>query len=726
MSIYSVVTIFTLFLTLGLTVLVGFSNLRKKTNIIFTFFSLSVSGWILSNFMADIATSLESALFWSKLAIIWPALLLLLFYLFVVELYYKNLLKNKKTLFYYFFTSFLIIVLSPTSLNIQKVEIFDWGTSYSPGILYYVLFLYFAIGFLLPIKLLLRIYKDGHGPLREKVKYILIGSSITVFFGVLTTIVLPILGYSEASILGPPSTVFFIGFIALSITKYQFLDIKFVLRKSSVYLFSLSVILLVAIILKYFFVFAIPNIYIIDNLVILLVSLFSFPYIRDYFYKISNKYFFASLYDTQEVITTLSNELGATLDIRRLYSIILNRIEKTLHVKYLTIFLKNSNNKFIVEYEKGGDFDVSKDFGLDENLVEMYLKQGKIIVRNDLQDSFEKEYEILKKNFLNKEAEIIIPLIIRSELIGMIVLSKKESKDSYNREDVSLLDIIATQSAIALDNSIKYEEAKNFNVRLEREVEQAVTQLREANEKLVKLDTAKSDFISIASHQLRTPLTVIKGYVSMILEGNFGEIEEKARIPIEKVYESNERLIKLVEHLLNISRIESGRIQYKLEPYDLKNLLDGIINGQKHEAKRKGLDLSFNLPDVEIPLVNIDPPKIRQVIINLIDNAIKYTYKSKKKRGFVLVRLKYLPEKMILRLIVEDNGLGISKEDMPNLFKKFSRGKEISIVHTEGTGLGLYVSKQIIEAHDGNIYAESEGTNRGSKIYFDIPIIKNK
>jgi signal transduction histidine kinase len=310
--------------------------------------------------------------------------------------------------------------------------------------------------------------------------------------------------------------------------------------------------------------------------------------------------------------------------------------------------------------------------------------------------------------------EILTPLNIKDKTIGLIALGSKESGDMYNDEDLQVLEIVGAQTAIAMENALLYDETRKFNINLKREVERATKELREANEQLKILDQAKSDFISIASHQLRTPLTIVKGYVSMMLEGNFGELNPMERDSLEKVFESNERLIRLVENLLNISRIESGRMQYTYEVMPLEKVVDSVVDELQSYAIKMKLKLSYKKQKAALPLVRIDEEKIRQVVMNLIDNAIKYT-----KAGTVTVSLKEDDGGIIFT--VSDSGMGINPLDISKLFKKFSRVAGTNLVHTEGTGLGLYVARTMIEAHKGRIWAESDGEGLGSRFSFWLP-----
>jgi signal transduction histidine kinase len=152
---------------------------------------------------------------------------------------------------------------------------------------------------------------------------------------------------------------------------------------------------------------------------------------------------------------------------------------------------------------------------------------------------------------------------------------------------------------------------------------------------------------------------------------------------------------------------------------NFEELVENVIEELETTAKKKKLKLIYKKPKKALPKVRIDREKIRQVVMNLIDNAIKYTEKGK-----VQVELKLIKNKILFS--VSDSGMGIEEGDMINLFKKFSRGQGTSVIHTEGTGLGLYVARQMIESHKGKIWAESEGKGKGAKFIFELPILKRK
>src|SRR3989344_4732640 len=255
-----------------------------------------------------------------------------------------------------------------------------------------------------------------------------------------------------------------------------------------------------------------------------------------------------------------------------------------------------------------------------------------------------------------------------------------------------------------------------LEVKRKEELQKISDSLAVANERLKELDNAKSEFISIASHQLRTPLTAIKGYVSLILEGSYGKVPAQIQDVLNKVYSVNDRLAHLVEDLLNVSRIEAGRIQYNFQPTQIEELVAELVDTFLVTSKAKHLELKISLPKHSLPKLLVDPNKIKEVTSNLIDNALKYT-----KEGSVIVSVIGLEGK--LRIEIKDTGIGINPEDKEHLFEKFVRSKETTRMVVNGAGLGLYVGKNFIVAHGGKIWAESEGPGKGSTFIIELPFV---
>ena len=247
--------------------------------------------------------------------------------------------------------------------------------------------------------------------------------------------------------------------------------------------------------------------------------------------------------------------------------------------------------------------------------------------------------------------------------------------------------------------------------------------LQKAYKDLQKLYKAKSEFISIVSHQLRTPLSAIKGYVSMLSEGTYGELPEKTEKPINNVYRANERLIKLVNDLLNLSRIEAGKIELKFNKNSLEEVINETIDSLIRQAKRKNIYIKFQKPKESLPDIIIDKGKIMEILTNLVDNAIKYTTK-----GGITIALKAnkIEGKKNAVIKIADTGTGMTQQEIYKIFKSFSRGAAGTKLYTEGAGLGLYIAKKFVEMHNGSIKAESKGSGYGSTFTITIPFKRKK
>lgn len=239
--------------------------------------------------------------------------------------------------------------------------------------------------------------------------------------------------------------------------------------------------------------------------------------------------------------------------------------------------------------------------------------------------------------------------------------------------------------------------------------------LTEANERLIAMDKAKSEFISIAAHQLRTPLSGVKWILKMMINGDIGQITAEQKKFLQKGYESNERMIHLANDLLNVTRIEEGRLVYKQQQFHLEDVIEEIIKVFQGDVVEKQLNLEFKKPKEKLPKIKADLEKIYLVLENLIDNAIRYT----PARGRVWIKIEQ--NNNALKVTIKDNGIGIPKDQQVRIFDKFFRGSNVLKVDTQGTGLGLYIVKNIIEAHNGQVGFESK-ENKGSVFWFSLPL----
>ncbi|GAC1600727.1 MAG: hypothetical protein NVS3B29_01580 [Candidatus Saccharimonadales bacterium] len=308
---------------------------------------------------------------------------------------------------------------------------------------------------------------------------------------------------------------------------------------------------------------------------------------------------------------------------------------------------------------------------------------------------------------------VAMTLNTREEFVGYLLLGDKLSGDIYLTQDLALLEIISKQLAVAILNAKAYVQIEEFNRTLQARVEHATNRLRIANRHLKELDRAKDEFISMASHQLRTPLTTIKGYLSMMLEGDAGKLTPPQKEFVGYAFGSSERMVNLISDLLNVSRLSAGRFLIQTKPTNMVAMIEDEVRQLKTHATAKNIKLIFEAPKGALPPAEIDENKTRQVVMNFIDNAIYYT-----QAGEVRVVLEQSGD--CVRLEVRDSGIGVPEAAKKKLFSKFFRAENAQTVRPDGTGLGLYLAKRVVEDQGGTIIFNSvEG--KGSTFGFELP-----
>jgi len=302
-------------------------------------------------------------------------------------------------------------------------------------------------------------------------------------------------------------------------------------------------------------------------------------------------------------------------------------------------------------------------------------------------------------NQLQKQSKIknlvIYPLSSKGKLLGAVIFALHKPFENLTPGELNTLTVFTDEAGIAIENAKLYQD------------------LKVANEHLLELDKMKDELVSVASHELRTPMTSIKSYLWMIINKKATLTEEKKSEYLSRVYESSERMIKLVEDMLTVSKIEGGKIEIHLASANLKDLIEQVVKDMLVQSQAKGVDLTFLKSPQKLPPVLMDTDRTREILVNLTGNALKYT----PNQGRVEISVK--EQKDGVKVSIHDSGKGIAKEDIPRLFQKFGRleGSFVSSAEAGGTGLGLYITKGLVELQGGKIWAESE-KGQGSTFNF--------
>lgn len=308
---------------------------------------------------------------------------------------------------------------------------------------------------------------------------------------------------------------------------------------------------------------------------------------------------------------------------------------------------------------------------------------------------------------------LVCQLRTQNKLVGYMLFGNKVSGAQYTRRDIEFIDIVSDELAIALQNMLRFQEISRFNDELQQKIDSATVELQTSNQKLQELDKSKDEFISMASHQLRTPLTAVKGYISMILEGDIGTVSADQRQMLEQAYDSSQRMVYLIGDFLNVSRLQTGKFELERSQFDIVALVAEEVEQLDDTAKARGVTLRYNRPH-EPMMVSADETKIRQVIMNFCDNAIYYT----KPQTTIDVTLHTDKDHVIFK--VRDKGIGVPQSEQKHLFTKFFRASNAKRQRPDGTGIGLFMAKKVIIAHHGALVFETV-ENEGSTFGFQLP-----
>lgn len=360
----------------------------------------------------------------------------------------------------------------------------------------------------------------------------------------------------------------------------------------------------------------------------------------------------------------------------------------------------------------------------DPNSVEgMVVLQEMPVLVTDIREMWGRLHPLNQQLATATKAKSIIsvPLKVKNRVIGTLTVDRIQ-EGSLTKDDLNLMETLAHQIAIALDNADAYRQIESLNVGLEAKVRERTADLERlnkdleaANEKLKEVDRLKSLFLSHVSHELRTPLTSIKGLVENMLGGLVGRLVEKQEMYMTRVKVNMDRLIRMIVDLLDLSRIESGKLELSPTAAPLRQLVADAADQMRPLALAKRQVLEVHNPESEL-IVWADPDKVHQILTNLLDNAIKFT----PVKGRITVRVG-LDGPTFAKVSVMDTGVGIPSESLPKLFDLFYQAKRTPEVERKGLGLGLSIVKNLVELHGGQIMVQSEG-GKGSEFQFTIPV----
>jgi signal transduction histidine kinase len=446
----------------------------------------------------------------------------------------------------------------------------------------------------------------------------------------------------------------------------------------------------------------------ISSAAIAFILAFTFQPLRRFFEQVTDSIFFRNRYSQQAFLEEAGKIMASTILMDDLLTKLLQLMMSEIKIESAAFVIFSQEEdakkaKYIIKARGQIDTEQFNDDALT------HLMRGRHTLFFD-----ELNEGATKSLMRGMGVSIAVPLGSKREIVGLLLLGGKLSGDAYSTQDIQTLEILAPEASVAIQNAESYLEIEAFNETLKLKVERATMKLREANSHLRELDKAKDEFISMASHQLRTPLTTIKGYLSMLEEGDAGKLTAQQDEFANEAFASSERMNGLINDLLNVSRMDAGRFQINRTPVDLQAMVEETVRSLLPHAQARHIYLKFVAPARRVPPMQLDEDKTRQVVMNFIDNAVYYTEK-----GGVTVMLEQKSD--TAEFTVHDTGIGVPEKVRDHLFTKFYRADNAKNVRPDGTGLGLYLAKRVVEDQGGKIIFDSvEG--KGSTFGFAMPL----
>ena len=703
------VAIFGIFLIASLVII------RQKTEIYknFAIFAFTLGLWLLLQFLSQLFYQQpDLALLLLRSAVLIAAYMGTYFLLFAAS-YTGYRIKTKL----YAIPLFLLSVLGLTKWNITSADIVKDGIAIKEvGIVYAFLILYLAFLF---VKGLYLLFKDtrktkdqGH---KSRNRILLFGFSqaiiINLVFGVSSS------GSLWTQIFVPVTSLVMVVLVAYAIVRHKLFDIRLIVMRSLAYLFLVVILgalysLLLLLVSRFVFSDSelTTTLEIIYALIAVLLGFTVHP-LKRVLDKLTNRFFFKEIYDPQSLLDQLNQILVSTIDTEELLTRSAKVVQEALKATYL-IFLLPSQEKGprIIGKMHGGN---SQPTAQSVEIIYEQMKASKekafFIDDLDAMNSDEKIYHYLHE--IN--GSVIASLITHNQRVGFMLIGIKKNGGPYNNLDMRVIDIISGELAIAVQNALRFEEIRRFNITLQKRIEEATRELRRANSRLREIDKAKDEFISMASHQLRTPLTAVKGYLSMVLDGDAGPVKKNQKELVQRGFDGAQKMVYLIADMLNVSRLQTGKFVIENQPTKLADMVESEVNQLQEQAQSRGVELTYQKPE-DFPTLSMDENKIRQVVMNFIDNAIYYTPRD----GKIDVNLEATPE--TVTYTVTDTGVGVPRSVQHHLFSKFYRAENAKKLRPDGTGLGLYMAKKVVVAQGGAIiFKSTEG--KGSTFGFSFP-----
>ncbi len=696
---------------------------KSKINSSFAFFAYSISLWMFFNFMGANFKSHDFSVYATRLDFVFGGIVVFAVWnlsaSFLMEAdrtkkYRRHYGRAARISALVLSLSSSLLSLFPSVINVSKQHGQDLEVHY--GNLYFL----FAVCLLLVLgSVVVNFYltiKKAKGRLRQQVSLMLAALTFSVLFVGFANLVLPQISDSSTAnlIAGNLSYIglaFFVMATFYSIVRHRLFDLRLILVRSLAYLLLISVLtigyVVVTLILSslLFDDYQVSGNQIVVPVIAMAVLVFTIGPLGRFFNKVTKRFFYKDSYEAQEFLAELNKVVISNVETAILLRNVAKVIDRYLK-SYFSTFDLGSNHALQGSF-KQAKLDLSKFAKLKDILGR---SEEDIIVLDELPQ----ESEVLRDSLEELNIAVAIRLTTpHKDRLGYLFIGQKRSGSAYTAQDIEVIKIAVGELVVAIQNAFRFDEIRRFNATLQEKIDTATKELRQTNQRLRMLDQTKDDFISMASHQLRTPLTSVKGYVSMVLDGDAGKINELQKKLLNQSFLSSQRMVYLISDLLNVSRLRTGKFVIEPIATNLAEVIESEVEQLQETAKGRELTLTYHAPE-HFPTLMVDENKLRQVIMNFIDNAIYYTPSG----GTITINLVDKPQ--TIEFTVVDDGIGVPKPEQHHLFSKFYRAHNAKRARPDGTGLGLFMAKKVIIAQGGAVIFKSQ-EGKGSTFGFTFP-----
>ena len=692
------------------------NNRRSIVNRTLFLLTMATALWSLSYWRwLSIYDDYNAALFWVRMLSIFSTVIPVFFSHWVISLLGDNRKKRFFLVLIYVLAAFFLS-FSFSNLFVSRVAPINnfvfWPRA---GALYtlYLFSIYILVFSYTMILLAVNYFRAVDVNRKIQLRYVLLGASLACLGGATNFFM-----WYDIPIppIGNFLVILYVFIFTYAIVRYQLMNIKLILRRSLVYLFSFFSILIPAFIWQYFFYRFFPAYTMISYIVIFIFSLSVFSGLKKYYFRISNRYFFSSLYDVRDLVSNLNSALRSSLDIKQIFDSVSQILIQSFRSKAIgVVSYSKRRGLWTIVSNTGFKFESSREISLNYEILEVIFKQhNKPLIVKDIKEGPWSQFFSMVKFFDELGVEVITPVKIKEKLNSLLLFGPKESGDTYNSEDLKVLEAVSAEVAISMENAALYQRTKQFNLELKEKIEKATKQLQDQNVELQKVNKIKNDFISVTSHQLKTPLATTKLNLELFGLKFKTKVAPEAMEMVDNLTNINDQLIKLVEELLDVARIEDSRLKIDVEPLDIAAMVQSVVLTFKPLADKREIKIVEDYGAV--PTIDFDRSILSKAVANLISNGIKY---NREKKNLII---KLQGSDLGVKLSVADEGIGIPQAEQAKIFQKFYQATNAAKSNFESsTGLGMYITKSSIEQLGGKVWFESQ-ENKGSTFFIELPL----